>query len=263
MHGDSRNSDSFQPEYLPDSHDQWPPFPDLLRRGTLLRKATSWGNTDTYILRTCNGTEFLLKTFARQPFLIRVLLGRISIRNEYQALVFLGNKGFRHAPKAITLLNSDSLLMEYISGASQLMKNEKYDETGRPSPLFFQKLISLTRDLHKMGVSHGDIRRANILRLPGDVPVLIDWATAMVKCPDNKKISLCRLFFNIVSKSDLYSLASITESYYPELLDEELKQYLVRQPLLLRVGRFLRQKVYRQFLKQLTGRKKHLFGSPL
>ena len=257
MQGDSSKNDSCLPEALPDSLDQWPPFSELLRRGVLLRKATSWGNTDTYVLRTCDGTEYLLKTFARQPFLIRILLGRISIRNEYNALVFLQKKGFRHAPKAITLLNSESLLMEYISGASKLLKNEKYSETERPSPLFFQNLISLTRDLHQMGVSHGDFRRANILRLPEDVPVLIDWATAMIKCPDNKKFSLYRLFFNIVRKSDLYSLASITESYYPDLLDCELNQYLAKQPWFLRVGRFLRQKFYRQFIKQLTGRKRH------
>ena len=257
MQGDSSKNDSCLPEALPDSLDQWPPFSELLRRGVLLRKATSWGNTDTYVLRTCDGTEYLLKTFARQPFLIRILLGRISIRNEYNALVFLHKKGFQHAPKAISLLNSDSLLMEYISGASQLFKNEKYSETERPSPLFFRKLISLTRDLHQMGVSHGDFRRANILRLPGDVPILIDWATAMIKCPDHKKFSLCRLFFNVARKSDLYSLASITESYYPDLLDGELNQYLDKQPWFLRVGRFLRQKFYRQFIKQLTGRKRH------
>lgn len=257
MDCDSRKNDSCPSEVLPDSPDQWPPFDELLRRGTPLRKATSWGNTDTYILRTCSGTEYLLKTFSRQPYLIRVLLGKISIRNEYKTLVFLEKNGFQHAPRAIALLNSDSLLMEYIAGASQLMKNEKYNETGRPSPIFFQKLISLTRDLHKIGVSHGDFRRANILRLPGDVPVLIDWATAMIQSPENKKFSLRRPFFNIVRKSDLYSLASITESYYPDLLDGELHQYLVKQPWFLRVGRFLRQKVYRHFFKQLTSRKRH------
>lgn len=262
MQGDSSNNDSCPADFLPDSLDQWPPLAEVLRRGILQRKATSWGNTDTYILRTCNGTEFLLKTFARQPYIIRVLLGRISIRNEYNTLLFLQKQGFQHAPKATTLLNSDSLLMEYISGAAQLMKNEKYNDTGRPSPLFFQKLISLIRDLHKIGVSHGDFRRANILRLPGDVPVLIDWATAMIKCPDKRSFSPCRLFFNMVRKSDLYSLASITESYYPELLDAELRQYLIKQPWFLRLGRFFRQKFYRQFIKQLTGRKKQQTDIP-
>ena len=243
-------------DFLPDSLDQWPPFDELLHRGTLLRKATSWGNTDTYILRTCNGTEFLLKTFARQPFFIRALLGRVSIRKEYNTLVFLRKNGFRHAPKAIAMLNSNSLLMEYISGASQLVKNERYSETERPSPQFFQRLISLIRDLHQIGVVHGDFRRANILRLPGDIPILIDWATAIIKSPGQKKFSLSRYFFNIFRKSDLYSLASITESYYPDLLDCELKHYLNKQPWLLRVGRFLRQRFYRHFIKQLTGRKK-------
>jgi serine/threonine protein kinase len=257
MEGDSQHNDSCPTEFLlPDSLDQWPPFDELLRRGTVLRKATSWGNTDTYILRTCNGTEFLLKTFSRQPFFIRALLGRVSIRKEYNTLIFLREKGFWHAPEAVALLNSNSLLMEYISDASQLVKSERYSDAERPSPQFFQRLISMIRDLHRIGIAHGDFRRANILRLPGDIPILIDWATAIIKYPEQKKFSLSRYFFNVVRKSDLYSLASITESYYPELLDDELNHYLNKQPWFLRVGCFLRQRFYRHFIKQLTGRKK-------
>ncbi len=257
MDGDSIENSSCPLEDLPDSPDQWPPFGDLLRRGILLRKATSWGNTDTYVLRTRNGTEYLLKTFARQPPLIRILLGRISIRNEYNTLKFLEKNGLRCAPRAYGILHKDSILMEYISDGTKLLKKERYTPDEYPSAEFFRTLISLMRDLHGMGVSHGDLRRANILRLPGEIPVLIDWATAMVKYPEGKKISLCRAVYNIMIKSDLYSLASITESYYPELLDAELQQFRANPPWCIRLGRFLRQKFYRQFLKQLTKRRNH------
>lgn len=243
------------PGTLPDSFDQWPPLKDLMAAGRLLRKATSWGNSDTFVLHTCSGREYLLKTFSRHPLLIRKFLGRFSIRNEYHSLKHLENIGFQHAPRVYAMPDADSLLMEYIAGGTQLLKKDKYSAETMPAPFFFEKLIALMRELHRLGVCHGDFRRANILRLPDETPVLIDWATAMVKPANPGKCSLARLLFSVLSKSDLYSLAAMTESYYPHLLDQELQQYLTHQPWFLRLGRFLRQKVYRHFFKQLTGKK--------
>lgn len=256
MGGNSGNKDGcFPGNHLPDSLDQWPSFDEVLSKGILLRKATSWGNTDTFILCTRNGTKYLLKTFARQPLLIRVLLGRISIRHEYKVLNFLEHKGFRYAPRAYRLLNQDSILMEYITGDGPLLKKEKYAPEDCPPIEFFQTLIALMRNLHEMGVCHGDFRRANILRYSRNEPVLIDWATAVLKYPRGKKLFLYRYLYKVMKRSDLYSLAALVESYYPELLDAELQQHLVDLPWFLRLGRFLRQKFYRHFIKQWFGRK--------
>ncbi|MFA6929913.1 MAG: RIO1 family regulatory kinase/ATPase [Lentisphaeria bacterium] len=257
MNDDSMRENISNTNRLPDCLDQWPPFAEIRKTGRILRKATSWGNSDTYILQTKNNTEYLLKTFSRKPLLIRKILGRISIRHEYNLLKHLEKHGFRYAPKAYRMPNEDSLVMEFIVEGIQLQKKEKYAAATHPAPAFFQQLISLMRELHAMGICHGDFRRANILRLPDESPVLIDWATAMIKSPNEKKISLFRPLFNAMRRSDLYSLASITESYYPDLLDAELRQYLIDQPWYLRLGRFLRQKVYRQFLKPLAGKKNH------
>jgi predicted Ser/Thr protein kinase len=256
MDGNSLQKGNCQLENLPDSLDQWPPLDELLRRGKLLRKATSWGNTDTYVLRTNNGTEYLLKTFARQPKLIRIFLGGISIKNEYNTLKFLESNGFQHAPRAYKLLPKGSILMEFISDGAQLGKSEKYLSDDYPSVEFFHALIAAMRDLHEMGVSHGDFRRANILRKTGEVPILIDWATAIVKYRDRKRFFWRWPLYQMMVKSDQYSLASITESYYPELINSQLQGFLTNLPWYLRLGRFLRQKFYRHFIKELAGKKK-------
>ena len=260
MGDESRQNSELQIEFLPDSLDQWPPLDELLRRGKLLRKATSWGNCDTYVLQSNNGTEYLLKTFARQPWLIRIFLGWISIKNEYNTLKFLQSKGFGYSPRAYKLLPKGSILMEFISDAAQLEKKERYPPGEHPSAEFFRTLIATMRDLHEMGVCHGDFRRANILRKDGEVPILIDWATAMIKCQGKRRF-ITRPIFRMLVKSDQYSLASITESYYPELLDSQLQRFLVDLPWYLRLGRFIRQKFYRHFIKELAGKKKQSTNS--
>lgn len=255
MSGDSRQNNKPCAELLPDSLDQWPSFAEVLRRGSVLRKATSWGNTDTYILRTNNGTEYLLKTFARQPKFIRMLFGRMTIKNEYKTLKYLEEKGFRYAPRAFKVMPKGSILMEYIANGIQLQKKEKYSTEECPTTDFFRTLIEVMYTLHEMGVSHGDFRRANIIRTNEDIPILIDWATAVIK-EQRKKINfLSRPLYRVMSKSDQYSLAAITESYYPELIDEKLRHFLLNVPWYLRLARFFRQRVYRHFIKNFASKK--------
>ncbi|NMA42849.1 MAG: hypothetical protein GX946_05650 [Oligosphaeraceae bacterium] len=235
---------------LPDDLSHWPALEDIMKHAKLLRKSTSWGNSDTYVLHTVSGKRYLLKSFMHQPWLARVIVGRPSLKNEYKLLCYLEEQGFEHAPKAVALPNADSLFMQYFAEGKTLRAKERYSEGKAPTPLFFHTLVRLLRQLHDMGVCHGDFRRANILCMPDESPILLDWSTAMIK-DGSLRSKLTRPLYNALRRSDLFSLAAIVASYDESLLDDELRYCLQHQPWYLRFARYLRQSFYRGFIKRI------------
>ena len=65
-----------------------------------------------------------------------------------------------------------------------------------------------------------------------------------------------RRLFTIYRESDLFALAKLIRSYYPDLLSEEEEQRLRNVPWYLQAGRFLRKRVYRRFIKQKRWRER-------
>ena len=47
-------------------------------------------------------------------------------------------------------------------------------------------------------------------------------------------------------KSDNFSLAKIVNSYYPDMMDDELTDILHNPPWYLKMGQFLRHDIYRK-----------------
>jgi tRNA A-37 threonylcarbamoyl transferase component Bud32 len=236
--------------FLPDELSKWPAYDEILKNAKILRKATSWGNSDTYVLRSVSGKQYLLKSFVRQPWLARIILGRLSIKNEYRLLRHLEKQGFQQAPKALAMLNEDCLLMQYFAEGKNLRKKERYSADKSPGPDFFHALVKLLRQLHGMGICHGDFRRANILRMPDDRPILLDWSTAMIKSASLRS-TLMRPLYNALRRSDLFSLATIVASYDENLLDDDMRYCLQHQPWYLKAARCLRQSFYRHFIKKI------------
>ena len=145
--------------------------------------------------------------------------------------------------------------MEFFADSERLLQKARYNKKTIPSKEFFHNFATLIKEMHDLGVCHGDIRRANILRSPDDKVLLIDWATAVISRKKGGSI-LSGMIFNIVRRSDLFSLASITHTYYSNILDDELQYALEHPPWYLRLGRFLRRRLYRHFLKKIVKRKK-------
>ena len=218
-----------------------PALPELLQEAEILRKATSMANGEVLCWQG-GDRRFLVKSFSRKGWFSRVCFGRTCVLNEWRMLVALWRLGFRCAPKPVALIGSYTLLMEWINGA-ELESAAHCRRTGENAPpkAFFAELKELYCAIHKAGIVHGDVRRANILVQADGHPRLLDWATGRYQVP-------LGFLARQLLRSDRFSLFKIISDFHPELFSEEERQ-LAQPGGLLRLGRFLRQKLYRGFLK--------------
>lgn len=226
------------------------PEQDLVAAGCLLHAAGSVANADTYVVATAAG-PVLLKTFRRRPWLMRVLFTRWTLRREFDALRALA--GLPGIPTVYGLVGRDSLLMEYIAGGP-LRNARELGPDEVPSARFLVRLRELVAAMHERGVSHGDVRRRNILRGTDDQPYLIDLATAVAA--RGSLPWLRRAVYGALRRADLFAVAKIIASYRPDLLTEQERRRLTELPWPLRLGRYLRRHVYRPFIKQKRWRER-------
>lgn len=227
------------------------PFPmvaDLVQQGEVLRKATSSGNADTYIWQDSQGRRYFVKTFSGHPRWARALIGQSVLKREFKILQQLQAASFVYAPKAIALLEKNTLVMEYLPG-QRLESRKYYQADNLPTQDFFCRLQAILQQLHRLGFCHGDFRRANIIIAENEQPQLVDWSTAINSDSGCPWCLWQRWVYRMLRNSDLLSLASIIESFYPGLVNQELQAHLQEPPWYLRLGRFLRHNVYRTIIK--------------
>ena len=218
-----------------------PALPELLREAEVLRKATSLANGEVLCWQG-GGRRFLVKSFSRKGWFSRGCFGRACIRNEWRMLAALWRQGFRCVPRPVALIGSHTLLMEWINGV-ELESAAPCRRRGESAPpeAFWVELKELYCAIHKAGFVHGDVRRANILGQADGHPRLLDWATGRYQAPMG-------FWARQLLRSDRFSLFKIISDFHPELFSEEECQQA--QPgCILRLGRFLRQTIYRGFLK--------------
>jgi tRNA A-37 threonylcarbamoyl transferase component Bud32 len=227
-----------------------PSLETILREATLLRGSTSFATGEVYRWNY-QGRDWLVKTFAHNGWLSRHLLGKFCMRNEWRILTTLRDHGVTAAPEPLAFLGNYTIVMEYLHG-HELESSKYYRRTGEtpPSREFYLSLKEILASLHQKGFAHGDFRRANILvSEDGKTPRIIDWATCMVNRGAKK------LLFHAFQDSDRFSLAKILLDADESLLTPE-EQKSIRPSWFLRAGRFLRQNVYRKFIKPVFHSKK-------
>lgn len=222
------------------------PLPRLLERGELLQQARSIGDADVYRL-TLDGCTYLIKTYINRPKFIRWLIGRRCLRNEFHKLSLVQALGVVRAPKPYALLEKDTLAIEFLHDTIPLKTPESMVPDRYPDHDFFHELAAMVRSLHAAGISHGDLRRANILVGKDGRPYLIDFATTVQCSP--AAAPWCRAMARLFINSDNFSLAKITESFYPGLLDDDALHCFYNPPWYLRLGRFLRRNIYRRYIR--------------
>jgi tRNA A-37 threonylcarbamoyl transferase component Bud32 len=227
------------------------PEAELLRGGRLLHAAGSVANADVYALATASG-PVLLKTFSRRPWIVRIIFSRWTLRREFRALSALA--GVAGVPTVHGIVGRDSLLTEFVPGPGPLRSHRELAPAELPTERFLLRLRELVAAIHGRGVSHGDVRRQNILQGPDESPYLIDFATAV--STRGPLPALRRLVFGAFVKADLFALAKLIRSYRPELLTAEEQRRLGEVPWHLRLGRFLRKRVYGPFIKQKRWRQR-------
>ena len=233
----------------------WPSVDELLAQSRLLRAATSGGTANVYVYEMA-GRKFLVKTFAKHNFLMRWLFGRKTIRNEWSILQALKKAGVQEVPKVYALLESYTLVMEFVDG-KQLQGGKHYGKDTMPGQPFFERLRAMLWHCHQLGFAHGDFRRANVMIRNDGSPCVIDWATASF-CPVNtpKWHFLRRGFNSQMQKSDRYTLVKMLPDYYPEMISEQDRQ-AARASWMLQIGHFLRRYLYRHGIKEWVGRARH------
>lgn len=221
------------------------PEDELLRRGRLLHAAGSVANADIYILED-GGTPVVLKTFRRRPWIVRLCFSRWTLAHEYGILRSLA--GIPGIPAVWGRAGRDSFLMEYVHGAGPLRNSRDLAPADYPGKPFFAHLRDLVAAMHERGVSHGDLRRLNIMRGPDNRPYLIDFATAL--SAQGPLAPLRRRIVGAVARADLFALAKLIASYYPDLLTDTERHRLENIPWHLRLGRFIRKRIYGPIIKQ-------------
>jgi tRNA A-37 threonylcarbamoyl transferase component Bud32 len=218
---------------------------ELLRRGRLLHAAGSVANADIYLLEGA-GAPVVLKTFHRRPWLVRLCFSRWTLAHEYSILRRLS--GIPGIPAAWGRVGKDSFLLEYVQGAGPLRNRRELAPADYPPKPFFVRLRDLVAAMHARGVGHGDLRRLNIMQGPDDTPYLIDFAPAVAAA--GLRAPLRRRIVAVMVTIDYLATAKIIASYYPELLTDTERQRLEDIPWHLRLGRFLRKRIYGRFIKQ-------------
>ena len=118
---------------------------------------------------------------------------RRILRREARAYQLMQDvPGVPHSPG---MLDDTFLLLEYIDGRS--LQEARHELRGNTE--FYARLRKIISDFHAVGVAHGDLKRKdNMLVMAGDLPVIIDFGTAVTR---NGNL-FDRLMFRLVRRFD-------------------------------------------------------------
>jgi predicted Ser/Thr protein kinase len=191
-------------------------------------------------------TYFALKDFYAHHPLVRTIWGRRIVAREYR--VYRRLEGIPGVPRVYKKLDNYAFIMEYVPG-TRIPHRKDNDLT----PAFFERLKRLVSLMHKRGITHGDLRRKNILVTPDRRPYIIDLAGSF--CLKGKGNIITRAVFRRLKKIDNITVLKIQNHLLPGTLNPEETKRLASVPWYLRLGRFLKKKVYRPF-KHATHKRK-------
>jgi len=221
------------------------------QRRTLIRRGHSVIHPDVYVFHSQDGTRFLMKDMVARPAFMRRLAGWRCLRHEYHVLKKL--RGQPNIPHVYGMPDRDALALEYFD-AVPLPSDDEPGKREVPGPEFFERLKRLVRTLHEHGIAHGDIRRKNVLWDVDHQAYLIDFGTAV--CREGSLTWLRHHVFQAMRRVDEVTVLKLQAGYCPTSLTPAEKAQLASPPWYLRLGRFMRRRVYRPFIKQKRWRKR-------
>ncbi|MCX8038482.1 MAG: phosphotransferase [Candidatus Sumerlaeia bacterium] len=226
-----------------------PPSPVWLHRG----RSFTQPNVCGYEIE---GRRFVVKDFRPRLWPIRRLWGRWILRREWARLTAL--QGLAGIPRLLGWVDADAFAMEWIHGERLPHRKQNWLE-----PVFFDRLMALVEAMHARGISHGDLRRKNILVTRDQQPYLIDFATAYQAGPTPRS----RRWLAKLCEVDRLTVLKLKAYYCPDALTADERQCLDDQPLSLRLGRFLRKRIYRpvkprRWRQRWARWRRALFGRP-
>lgn len=223
----------------------------LLESSIVVQRAKSCGNADEYRLNV-GGRDTLIKTYRNRPWIVRVLLGRYCLKNEFESLKLIYEGGLANVAAPYSFVDKDTIAVQYIPNAGHL-GNLKHQKDCVLPVCFFRELVAMVRNMHQNGICHGDMRRANVLIGEDGKPWLVDLATS-VKSEKGLNI-FRRLLFYMLVKTDCYALGKIVKSCYPELLERDMRDLQSKPPWYLKLGYFYRHNIYHRFIRKRVKRR--------
>lgn len=162
-----------------------PPASNPLKRQDLpllnltpLHVARNWSKADV-LIGEYQGQKVVVKDLKPRALWFRLFGGRYTMQREWRALEAL--KGLPGVPAPIALIDADCFVMELREGTpiKKLKRGDVSEST-------LQQLEALLREMHRRGVTHGDLHGGNILVDEQGEVSLIDWATASFFGPSPK-----------------------------------------------------------------------------
>jgi predicted Ser/Thr protein kinase len=151
----------------------------------------SYGYQGYVYLYEAKGQRLMLK--APTGWGLGNLICRAMLRNENR--VYSKLSGVRGVPRCYGLLDGRYLVLEYIDGVP--VRRARITDRS----MFFESLLNLIKELHKVGVAHTDLKKKdNLLVVEGRTPYVIDFGVAVVRKPGFAPIN--RYLYNLARKFD-------------------------------------------------------------
>lgn len=227
-----------------------PAPPGAPGRAVLLKEGRGLFQPDIWIVDADAGAV-VWKTWSRKGAVERFLYGRRLARHEARVLrVLAGLEGVPRFlghpdPWTISMTLLDSEPVPEVKGERVLTEE------------YFDRLWDMLRAMHERGVNHGDLRRRNLLRAPGDssTPRVVDFTQSFAFTVPLR--GWRALLFRQAVRIDRVTFLKLKRWY---LGRENLGAAEIREmediPWHLSVGRFLRRRLYRPFKHAVFGRRR-------
>lgn len=207
-----------------------------------IHRARNWSKADVSVAKWPpeSSRRVVIKDLKPRPLWFRVLAGRYFLRREWRALSTL--KDLDGVPKAVAMPDADAFVMEYMAG----MQVEEMQAGSVPLEAI-TKIEALVKEMHRRGVTHGDLHGYNMLVDEQGNVALIDWATASVFGANPRGVK--KLAFEEWRALDDRALAKVKVFHAPLLLTERERDLLLHGGS--RVYRFVKK--FKIALEKLRG----------
>lgn len=125
------------------------------------------------------GAGSVWKTYRRRPYFERATLGRWLAAREARVLRQL--EGLPGVPRLVGRPDPFTVAMSRLDAEPVPTR----PRGAMKEPLYFDRLWDLLQTMHARGLTHGDIRKKNILRSAADPsePMLVDFTQSLVVAP--------------------------------------------------------------------------------
>ncbi len=138
--------------------------------------------TGENVLATSNQGTILLYRSEGVEFVVKTAMGAGAVRKARQATLvreckaYARLRGLKGVPKCYGMVAQRYLVLEYVHGTPY--RGARFKDRDA----WFRSLLVLIREIHRRGVSHGDLKsKSNLIVTPDGLPCVIDFGTTVVR----------------------------------------------------------------------------------